>query len=84
MGWFNRESKLERELREARPAPRDEFVSGLAASMRPAEARGSKGAWARPVTAALLTIGLLGALAAFGAFTQSADIAASPVHAAGS
>ena len=58
MGWFRRESKLERELREMRPAPRDEFVSGLAASMRPAEARGAKGAWARPVTAAVLTVGL--------------------------
>ena len=34
MGWFRRESKLERELREMRPAPPDEFVSGLAASVR--------------------------------------------------
>jgi hypothetical protein len=76
---FNRDSKLEAELRSGRAQPRNEFVTQLAETVesRPAPRR----AWSRLAFAGAVTTFILGTFASFGGLGYAASGSAGAYHA---
>jgi hypothetical protein len=76
---FNRNNKLEAELRSYRAQPRDEFVTKLAETVQPSPALPR--AWSRVAFAGAVSTLILGTFASFGGLGYAASGTASAVHA---
>ena len=72
-GFWGSGTDIERELRAARPEPRDAFVTAVADDIR--HARRSRFARRRVAVATAIAVGMLSAFGAFGGFGYAASAA---------